>query len=242
METKRYFLLFIICTATIIIGCNNSPPQKCKPILFPYIEYTYKAQPRKLAGEYLHSTQLETIDFFNLNLDIPKGWSYERVFAGKTIKLSKGEKRFFLINFHKAKTRIDDASNFKFIGCDAFASKETITTRTDKDFWTDLYLFTSDQLQGEPSFWQYSILWSKTEFLRDATKLIHYKGKDLEAFQRNIKPKSCACGSTRVHIEIFPKKLEPDHLTIIADIDNADADANDIFFADFLYMIDKLNP
>jgi hypothetical protein len=123
------------------------------------------------------------------------------------------------------------------VGCKNFIEKTQNNIKTKKEFYTDLYLFTDDQIGSDPTFWQYYILWSKTEFLRDTDELIYYTGNNLEAFQRNSKlGPDCTKGGVVMQSEIFPKKLAPDYLSI------ASGFKDDAFFVEFLEMLNAMNP
>ncbi len=236
-DKKLFFFLFL--SAAVLSGCSIKPHNGCKPVLMPYVEYGYKAESQKLSGSYIQKNK-EIIDFHGVKLVVPQGWSYETVFAGRTIKFSKDKDRFFILNFKNNKLfRNDDIQTFKMIGCKNFSvkNKDQGKTRIRKEFYTDLYLFTGDQLDSNPTFWQYYILWTKTEFLRDAVKLIHYTGENLEAFQRNIDPRTaCAKADVVMQSEIFPKKIAPDYLAIAAGF------RDDAFFVEFLEMLNAMNP
>jgi hypothetical protein len=121
------------------------------------------------------------------------------------------------------------------IGCKNFVVKNQEKTKTQKEFYTDLYLFTDDKLDNDPMFWQYHILWCKTEFLRNTDELFHYTGENLEAFQRNYKLE-CTRGRLLMQSEIFPKKIAPDYLVI------ASRFKDDAFFVEFLEMLNVMNP
>ena len=103
------------------------------------------------------------------------------------------------------------------------------------DLYVDLYDLTTEQLANKPNFWQYYILWEKTNSFKDANRLIHYHGKSIEAFQKNIDPQKRSKMSARTQIRIFPKAISPDYYSLTADF------SDDAFFADFLEMIDTIN-
>jgi hypothetical protein len=228
---KASFILFFVLM-TVFFGCNLN--SKCKPVLFPYSEYGYEAVAKGLAGSYVRQDQDKFIAFFNLNLKLLDNIHYEKVFTGKTLKITLDENRFFLLNAEKGKIRDYSIEGFNFIGCEHLTKIE-MAPKTDKEYWSDVFLFTADEVKSNPSFWEYYILWSKTEFLRDTTKLIHFKGERLEAFQRNIKPKVCGDGSEGTFIVIFPERIAPDYLKIAACF------VDDEFFESFLDMLDLLN-
>jgi hypothetical protein len=227
--------LFFILLA-VLSGCSANQYNSCKPVLMPYVEYDYKAVSQKLSGGYVKKNA-EAIDFHGLKLAVPQGWSYEMVFSGRTIKISKNKNRFFILSI---KNNVDiwcDIETFNLIGCKNFIEKNQKIIKTKKDFYTDLYLFTDDQLDSDPTFWQYYILWSKTEFLRDTDELIHYTGENLEAFQRNSKlGPDCTKGGVVMQSEIFPNKIAPDYLSFAAGF------KDDAFFVEFLEMLNIMNP
>jgi hypothetical protein len=231
---KLFFFLFLLLA--VLNGCSVSQYNGCKPVLLPYVEHNYKAEPQKLSRSYVQR-HTELIDFQGIKVAVPQGWSYEEVFSGRTIKISKDKNRFFILNFVKNVDIWCDIETFYMIGCKKFSEKKQKTIKTEKEFYTDLYLFTDDQLDNDPTFWQYYILWCKTEFLRDTDELIHYRGENLEAFQRNSKlGPACTKGGVVMHSEVFPKKIAPDYLSI------ASGFKDDAFFVEFLEMLNVMNP
>jgi hypothetical protein len=209
---------------------------ECKPVLFPYVEYGYKAELQKLAGSKIISDG-EIIDFHGMRFRLMKGWSYEKVFSGRTIKFYKDKSRFFILSFSNNKDIHLDNETFKMVGCKNFSIMDSTRTKTKKEFYTDLYLFTDEQLSGNPTFWQYYILWAKTEFLHNAIKLTHYRGKNLEAFQRISDPKTaCTDADIIMRSVIFPNKIAPAYLKVTAVF------RDDAFFQRFFNMLDAMNP
>jgi hypothetical protein len=226
----------IILIALALLGCANGPSKKCKPVLFPYVEYGYKAEPVILDGSYSNDQVKQSIDIFGLKLISPEGW-HLKISNDQTVKFVSKSGRFFLVLYNKDTPFLDEPGNFNFIGCDDFNSNNKYVMRSDKDVTSAIYLFADEDLKGEPTFWQYFILWSKTKILRDAVKLVHFRGKQLEAFQKNHDPSSlCVHGDIACQIEIFPDKIAPDSLTVAAGF------VDDAFFAEFLDMLDTLNP
>lgn len=234
MSYKKPFYLLLLSLA--LIGCSINPNRGCKPVLMPYVEYGYKAYPKKLSGHYVQKTG-KIIDFHGLKVAAPVGWKYEKVFAGKTIKFWKDNNRSFILSFKKNNDIRYDVKNFYMIGCKNFNLKNLEKVRTKKDFYTDLYMFTDDQIDSDPTFWQYYILWSKTEFLRDTDQLMHYTGENLEAFQRNTKRgPACAKAGVVMQSEIFPRKIAPDYLAATTGF------KDDAFFVEFIEMLNEMNP
>lgn len=235
MPYKRIFF-FIFLSLAALSACSNNQYCGCTPVLMPYVEYGYKADSLKLSGDYVQKTE-EIINFHGLKVAVPQGCSYEMVLAGRTIKISKNKNRFFILSFKKNIDILCDIEDFYMVGCKNFALNNQEKIKTKKEFYTDLYLLTDDQLDGDPTFWQYYILWCKTEFLRDTDELIHYTGENLEAFQRNSKlGPACTKGGVVMHSEIFPKKIAPDYLSI------ASGFKDDAFFVAFLEMLNAMNP
>lgn len=231
---KLIFFLFLSLAA--LSGCSTNQYNGCKPVLMPYVEYEYKAKPQKLSGDYVQKTE-EIIDFHGLKIAVPRGWSYETVLDGRTIKFFKDKGHVFILNFEKNIDISCDAEISYMIGCKNFIVKNQEKTKTQKEFYTDLYLFTDDQLDSDPMFWQYHILWCKTEFLRDTDDLFHYTGENLEAFQRNSKlGPACTKAGLVMQSEIFPKKIAPDYIVIASDF------KNDAFFVKFFEMLNAMNP
>jgi hypothetical protein len=227
---KPLFFLFLSLAA--LTGCSTNQYKSCKPVLMPYVEYDYKAEPQKLSGDYVQKTD-KIINFHGLKVVVPQGWSYEKVSAEKAIKFFNNKSRFLLIFEKNIDIRCDNEISH-MIGCNNFVVKNQGETKTQKEFYTDLYLFTDDKLDRDPVFWQYHILWCKTKFLRDTDELFHFTGESLEAFQRNYKL-GCDRGSLVMQSEIFPKKIAPDYLSI------ASRFKDDAFFVEFLEMLNAMN-
>jgi hypothetical protein len=233
MPNKK-LLFFLLLSLVTLSGCSTNQHNSCIPALMPYVEYEYKAEPKKLSNDYVVPVTQEIIDFHGLKLVAPHGWKYEKVVAEKAIKFFNSKNRFLLI-FEKNIDIRYDTEKSNIVGCKNFVVKDEEKTKTKKEFYTDLYLFTDDKLDSDPTFWQYHILWCKTKFLRDTDELFHYTGKNLEAFQRNYKP-GCTRGSLVMQSEIFPKKIAPDYLTIASRFkDNA-------LLIKFLEMLNTMNP
>lgn len=236
MNIKLSPFVFVLAMI-VIIGCGRGSTGPCKPMLFPYSEYGYHAEPEELAGKYKGDDTSQKVEIFGITMELPHGWRF-KAHDEWGIKFFMDDGRTIAMFFNKGRSFTDDAKNFNFVGCDSlFTHKSHTTTRTHKEYITSIYLFTDEDLQGEPTFWQYFVLWSKTDILRDAVKLVHFKGKHLEAFQKNHDPRTlCAHSDIACQIEIFPDKISPDSLTIVAGF------TDDAFFADLLDMIDTLNP
>lgn len=232
MPNKKLFFFLLLSLATLC-ACSTNQHNGCKPALMPYVEYEYKAEPQKLSSDYVLKSQ-KVIDFHGLKLAMPQGWNYEKVDAKKAIKFFNDKNRFLLIYEKNIDIRCDTEKSY-IIGCKNFAEKGAEKTKTQKEFYTDLYLFTDAELDSDPTFWQYHILWCKTKFLRDTDELFFYTGKNLEAFQRNYKP-GCTKGSLVMQSEIFPQKIAPDYLSI------ASRFKDDVFFVRFLEMLNTMNP
>ena len=231
---KKIFL-FLFGVFVILNGCSTVNQGKCKPVLFPYGEYHYKAVPREI-GPYVY-TNGKSLEFHGLKIVPPDGWQDEKVLSGsdvKAIRFCKEGNRFLLIFSKNKVIPADDYTNFKMIGCDDFNTQPD-QNKSRQDFYTDLYLFTDADITDPPTFWQYYVLWAKTTFLRDTEKLFHFKGKNVQAFQRNLVGKAHNEGDVAIKIEIFPKKTAPDYFEIVTDM------KGDAFFLDFLGMLDAMN-
>lgn len=234
------FKLCLFCylmSMVVIIGCGGGSSTLCKPVLFPYVEYGYHAESEELAGTYESNNTSQKAEIFGITMELPRSWHY-KLHGEWGAKFFLDDGRTIAMFLNKGRTFTDDTKDFYIIGCDSpFSHKNTVTTRTHKEYISSIYLFTDEDLNGEPTFWQYFVLWSKTKILRDAIKLVHFRGKHIEAFQKNHDPGSlCAHSDIACQIEVFPDKIAPDSLTIAAGF------VDDAFFADFLDMLDTLNP
>lgn len=230
-------IVLLIISSLVACGCVSQSNSRCKPVLFPYSEYGYRAEPANLSGTYTHDNTKQTVAFSGIKLDLPKEWRFKQS-SNWVLKFSMKDGRSFVLFYKKETPFTDDIANFHLVGCDSFIKpKNPPPIKSPRDFIKDLYLFTDEDLKGEPTFWKYFILWSKTEILHDADKLVYYKGKNIEAFQMNTNPrKLCAHSDIACRIRIFPHIIAPNSLTI------ASGFTDDAFFADFLDMIDTLNP
>ena len=169
---------------------------------------------------------------------MPDGWYHEKTFADKTIKIINGEDRFFLSNYKKNRLfRDTDIEDFNMVGCKTFKANVKMSEKNSRNFYTDLYLFTADQLHEDPSFWGCYILWSKTTFLKDAIELMYYTGQNTKAFIGMTAPRpACTGAGVAMQAEIFPESIAPDFFTIAADF------RDDAFFLEFLEMPNAMNP
>jgi hypothetical protein len=232
----KKILFFPFLLLAVLSGCSANQYNSCEPVLMPYVEYDYKAVAQKLSGEYVQKNE-EVIDFHGLKLAVPRGWNFEMVLAGRTIKIFKDKNSSFILSFVKNTDIWCDIEDFYMFGCKDFSEKKIKTVKKEKEFYTDLYLFTDDQLDGDPTFWQYYILWCKTKFLRDTDDLFHFTGENLEAFQRNSKlGPACTEAGLVMQSEIFPKIIAPDYIVIASDF------KDDAFFVKFLEMLNAMNP
>jgi hypothetical protein len=218
----------------VLLGCANISREICKPALFPYIEYHFKAHAFSLSGVSSKEGDFTpNITLFNMNMSIPEGWTYEKM-HNDAVGFKSVDGRSFLISFNSDSAGAYAVDGFKLIGCNNFTAGDTIPNKTAKDYYRDIFLLTPDQLGDDPTFWEYSILWSKTNILRNAVKLLHIEGDHLAAFQRNVDP-SRMIASVQSHLAIFPCKIEPDYLAIAAGF------TDDAFFVLFLKMLDVMN-
>jgi hypothetical protein len=235
MSIKTFFIASITLTATLLWGCAGPAQSPCKLLLFPYVEYNYQANTADLTK--IKSTPIvdgPTIDLFNLVLRTAQGWEIVDIDA-RTMKFTTDFNKYFILHLETKQPYTGNPDKIKFVGCDASMPGETFAGRTDKEFYTDLYHFTDDQLDGDPTLWQAYILWSKNRMLHYAETLTHYKGRHLEAFLEKIEPKSVK-GNVHTRIAVFPDRIAPDYITLESDI------AFEPFFTYFLAMIDMLNP
>ncbi|MCP4746612.1 MAG: hypothetical protein GY874_10815 [Desulfobacteraceae bacterium] len=230
-----WLFLFLLLSVTILNGCGLKNQCACKPVLFPYSGYDYKAKSQKLSGLYSQKIH-NVVDLHGVKVPIPNGWRFKKDNHAPALKIFKNKKHFFLLSFYEdSPTPSGKDKNFKMIGCKNFVP-EIDKEKSTKELYTDLFFFTEADLSESSSFWQYYILWFKTEFFRNAVRLDHYTGKSIEAFRRSfdekIKPTKY---KVTVEMAIFPNKITPHYLTLISEI------KDDAFFDDFLEMLDATN-
>lgn len=238
MRFSTHFLGFFLFLLLIMlsVGCSAKKDNDCHPLLFPHVEYGYRAELQNLPGLYNHGDQ-EIIEFHGIRLAVPDGWRHEIALSGHSVKFLKERQNSFLVSFQKnVNFESNNTENFRFIGCDNFKPDKTSTTKNSRDYYTDLFSFTDEDIGRDSGFWEYSILWSKIEMFHDSARIIHYAGSNLEAFQNNIKPRFCECNTVHSRITIFPETIAPDFLTLVAN------DVEDRFLVFFIDMIDRLNP
>jgi hypothetical protein len=242
---KKFAWVVLLALTFIIYGCSHQQDARCKPVLFPYAAYDYKADVKKLTGAYVPKKTSLQIDFHKMEIQMPRGWrcKREKGIIPVVYKFSLNDKSFILSfnRYESSKELITekgfiDFKNLTLIGCKKFTSKGFDSHTTIRDYYADLYLMTSHQLKPEADFWQYYILWRKTQpFFNAASKIIYFKGRSLEAFQEDIDPQKRP-DISRTTIDIFPKKIAPDFLSLTANF------SDDAFFASFLDMLNSLNP
>ncbi|MCP4746882.1 MAG: hypothetical protein GY874_12205 [Desulfobacteraceae bacterium] len=233
----KYFclLLFLLLPVMFLNGCGLKKQSTCKPVLFPYHEYNYKAKPQKLSGLYTKKIE-DVVNFHGVKIPVQSGWRYEIIFEGTGLKIFKNKDHAFLLNFYKdSPTSSNEYKDFNMVGCQNF-SPEIDKEKSSKEFYTDLFFFTKDDLSENSSFWQYYILWLKTEYLREAVEIEHYTGKNLEAFRRNFDQEIEPSKFDRtIEMAIFPEKIAPHFLTLISKI------KDDKLFDNFLEMLEAAN-
>jgi hypothetical protein len=232
----KYSFLFSICF--ISSGCSLESNLGCKPVLQVYTEYGAKADPKNLPGTYASKPGTQNAAYFGLNFEIPEGWHAEQIHRFVVRVYDTDWCQSFLIVFNQGDVLTKNIRKPELIGCRDFAEKDLARFKSDKDYYRDLYLFTSDQLDERPRYWQYWILWSKSREFQTISALYHYTGRSLEAFQKNTDALTRLSKEkgTRIEVVVFPAKIAPDYLTIIAE------DLDDGFIADFLDMLNTLNP
>lgn len=233
MRTGFIMVTFWI-VVTMLFGCVNQSKIQCKPMLFPYIEYELKAKQIKLGAYFNNKDTNQSAELFNLRMRVPAGWVFEKMFE-KTYVFKSESGRKFLFSLETDTPYSNNIEGINLLGCENFIDIQKDLVKTEKEFYTDLFLFTGEQLNKKPISWQYSVLWSKSNILRDAVALFHYKGDHLEAFQRNFDQERTR-GDLRNEIVIFPNKIAPDYITIASLFDD------DHFFATFVDMLNALNP
>lgn len=230
---NKMIILFFTSIA-LLNACAVNTYRGCKPVLMPYVEYGYKAKPWKLSNAYVQKKE-KTIDFHGVKIVSPHGFKHEIVFDGSAINFYNNKKSRLLLSFENNKIIQDNFETFNLIGCNNFNTKPI--RKNSIEFYSDLYSFTDDQLNSEPDFWQYYVLWAKTKFLRDAVKLTHYTGNNIEAFQRNFNDRySETNNDISIKAEVFPKKMAPDYLVIVTNI------KEDEFIIEFIEMMNAMNP
>lgn len=225
------FILIVVC----FCGCSSQSNNRCVPVLFPYPEYDYRADFQKLVENTAAINNHTRINLYHLNIPLPNGWKYtENVFPETTKFFSSSQE--LILSYRHARDFKEIISKEALIGCGNFELNPDDKKKTMKDFYSDLYMLTRDSLPLEPGFWHYYILWEKTRSFDDAAESIHYKGKNLEAFLKNIDPQKRGKMKARTTIMIFPEKIAPDHLALTATF------SNNAFFYDFLSLLSILNP
>jgi hypothetical protein len=201
-------LLFLIITLCGCTGQLNSSRQK---VLLPGKEHSYSAELVELPGSYKSDGEQETIEISGLKLEVPTIWRYETMYSGQRIRFFIDQNRFFMLRFGGGNKNV-------------------------KNFWSDLYLLTDQDIRGWPDAQQHIFLRHKRIRFLGATRLVHYKGKNLEAFQRNLGPQSYEYPYKHTEITIFPKTTDPYCFRVEA------LYYDDVFFANFLDMLNMLNP
>lgn len=232
MSGKSYFLLCVLLCG--LGGGCASVESKCQLALFPYAEYSYKAESRPLASANSRGDLLESVEFCALKIPVMPGWQYEKPFD-KTLHLFTQDKSHSVIASCERSTTINpqDLANIKLVGCDCSKSVDLPDEKSSKDFYNDIYLFTADQMDSikDPTLWHYYILWSKTSMLRDATEMIHYQGNNLDAFRHDADTTK----NVKTMIALFPKKAGSNYCTIAGTFHDS------AFFDRFVDMIEQLN-
>lgn len=233
MPGKNNFLLWVLLCG--LLGGCASVDSNCQLAVFPYVEYSYKAEPRPLTASYSRGDYPEVAEFCALKIPVPRGWRYENPFD-KTMHLFTNDKsRSVIVSCERLKTiRAQDLADIKLVGCDCPKFVGPQGEKSSKDFYNDIYLLTADQMESivEPTFWHFYIFWSKTSMLRDAIEMVHYQGNNLEAFRHDAD----TTRNVKTTITLFHKNAGPNYCTIAGTFhDNA-------FFDRFVGMIDALNP
>ena len=237
MKTVFCFLLSII-TTICLSECSGISRVECIPVLPPYNMISLKPESRGLPGTYVSKGDNHIVEYFGLKIAVPKDWLAERIYRTivrfSDLKFCQG----FLLVYNKGTGLMGNAEVPRLRGCQNFVKNDAYRIKTDREYYQKLYSFTPDQLDPRPSYWQYWLLWSKSKAFTDADALYHYTGSALEAFQRNtsVYTRLHHEKGTRTELVIFPAKIAPDYLTLIAE------DQGDAFFADFLDMLNTLNP
>jgi hypothetical protein len=225
------YLIPVSLTLIIFLGCTSAQT-RCKAVLFPYIEYSHRAETQFVSGIDARLEISRYVKFHTLNIEVPDTWQVDTPLD--TLHLFSADKtRSIVITFNRSfQTNTADLESIKIIGCDSFFNPHE--EKTGKDFFRDLYLFTIDDLASieDATLWQLYILWTKGDTLRNSLRLVHYVGDHLEAFRRDTD----TTRSVKTTITLFHKDSEPDYFVIAGTFhDNA-------FFDRFVAMINELNP
>lgn len=230
---KNTCCVLLIAVAIAVTGCTST---KCRPILFPYVEYNYQAAPQELSGLSNIDKENEIIEFHKLNIVKPIQWMHEFPFGNTLHLFTEGKKRSIILSYNESRSfDMNDYKDIEFIGCDNFEATNNDEIKTSKNFISDLFMFTADQyndMKKDATFWHYFILWSKSTALHGMEKLIHYQGKNVEAFRIDSAETD---GTISTSVDLFHKKIEPNFFTISTSFDD------DAFLYRFVDMIDISN-
>lgn len=210
MKSITSFFLLSILIITLY-GCTGSLNSKRQTVLLPGKEHSYTPEPVELPGSYKPDGEQETIKISGLKIEVPKSWRYETMYSGQRMIFFIDQNRFFKLHAGGGGKKV-------------------------KKFWSDLYLLTDQDIKGWPDAQRYYFLRNKSIRFAGVTRLVHYKGKNLEAFQRNLGPQSYEYPYKHTEITIFPKTTDPSCVRLEA------LYHDDVFFANFLDMMDTLNP
>ena len=236
MYAKKCYLYLFLVAAMALGGCGIRKQSVCRPVLFPYVEYGYKAESRKLSETHTTYSTEAVVDFQGIKIPIPSEWEFEKV-SNRSLKIFKDKQNFFSLSFFENNPlQSHDSKMLKMIGCKDFSGRIE-NVKNSKDFYTDLFFFTDNDLNAHDSFWQYYILWAKTNNLRNSSQLTHYTGKNLVAFKIDFDSGiDCRHPDIKIRITIFPKKIEPHYLSILSS-----GIKDDAFFVRFLESLDAIN-
>lgn len=230
MIGKKYLVMFNIMFI-LLYGCTSTQII-CKPVLFPYNEFSYRAESKSFEGMYSRGFKSSAVKFHSLNIEVPNGWQVDTPLD--TLHLFSADKtRSIIITFNRSfQINAEDIEKMGIIDCDSFSS--SLEQKTSKEFYRDLYLFTIDDLASveDATLWQLYILWNKGDALRNSLRLDHYSGDQLEAFRRDTD----TTRSVKTTIVLFHQNSEPDYYIIAGTFHDND------FFDRFVAMIDAVNP
>jgi hypothetical protein len=236
---RRIFLPIIL--AIVLSGCNSTGCKlECKPVIFPYMEHAYKADPYQLSGKFVPNNDNEMIEYHDLKIEVPKGWGHEIPFGDTLLLFSPGKEQTVMITYEPptAFGTAYDPNGIHLLGCDNFEVNEPGESKTAKDFFKDLFLFTEIDFEAsdfQPTFWHYFILWAKVDHLKNVENMVHYQGNNLEAFRSDKDYKKLKNLDLYSKITLFHKKYEPNYYTIATSYNDDD------FVNNFIDMIDVLN-
>lgn len=224
----------ILLALSLIVSCGTlNKSQNCTPTLFPYSEYSYTPEVVELKKVQSEDSIKNIIKTKSIEIPVFDGWVHEEV-PSIGHKFTKNEKGFY-ISYEKDSLphKIDkgEIQGINIVGCTNFKTVESVT-KTNYEFFQDLYFITSENLPKNKGFWTYWILYNKTKYFKDISDLKYYKGEKLIVFKRTPLVK---CKENPI-FEIFLKATkESKSFSMGANFQN------EIFFKNFFEALNYLN-